>query len=141
MCYVRIKLCSLDSCFPLCCWFLLSFSFIDRISLCIPGCCGTCSIDQTGLELRDLPASASWMLGFKACTRTPGLSPLFPLLGLYFCIFQCCLTLITCLHLSLCTFLVSFICVSVSSLSTHLKCLSSSIYPHLISSTLCPLHN
>ena len=28
-------------------------------SLCSPGCSGTCSIDQAGLELRDLPASAS----------------------------------------------------------------------------------
>lgn len=29
--------------------------------LCVksPGCLGTCFVDQTGLELRDLPASAS----------------------------------------------------------------------------------
>jgi hypothetical protein len=27
--------------------------------LCSPGCPGTCSVDQAGLKLRDLPASAS----------------------------------------------------------------------------------
>jgi hypothetical protein len=31
----------------------------DRVSLCSPGCPGTHSVDQAGLELRDLPASAS----------------------------------------------------------------------------------
>jgi hypothetical protein len=30
----------------------------DRVSLCSPGCPGTHSVDQAGLELRDLPASA-----------------------------------------------------------------------------------
>jgi hypothetical protein len=29
------------------------------VSLCSPGCPGTHSVDQTGLELRNLPASAS----------------------------------------------------------------------------------
>lgn len=29
-----------------------------------------CSVDQTGLELEDLPASASGMLGSKACPAT-----------------------------------------------------------------------
>ena len=33
--------------------------FRDRVSLCSPGCPGTHSIDQAGLELRNLPASAS----------------------------------------------------------------------------------
>jgi hypothetical protein len=31
----------------------------DRVSLCSPGCPGTHSVDQAGLELRNLPASAS----------------------------------------------------------------------------------
>jgi hypothetical protein len=31
----------------------------DRISLCSPGCPGTHSVDQAGLELRNPPASAS----------------------------------------------------------------------------------
>jgi hypothetical protein len=35
------------------------FVFQDRISLCRPGCPGACSVDQTGLKLRNLPASAS----------------------------------------------------------------------------------
>ena len=39
-----------------------------------PGCPGTHSVDQAGLELRNLPASASRVLGLKACTTTP--SPL-----------------------------------------------------------------
>ena len=46
--------------------------FQDRISLCRPGCLGTHSVDQAGLELGDLPASASQVLGLKACTITPG---------------------------------------------------------------------
>jgi hypothetical protein len=30
--------------------------FQDRVSLCSPGCPGTHSVDQAGLELRNLPA-------------------------------------------------------------------------------------
>jgi hypothetical protein len=37
--------------------FLFLFLFQDRVSLCSPGCPGTRSIDQAGLELRDSPAS------------------------------------------------------------------------------------
>jgi hypothetical protein len=44
----------------------------DRVSLCSPGCPGTLSVDQTGLKLRNPPASASRVLGLKACTTTPG---------------------------------------------------------------------
>ena len=39
------------------------FSFSDRVSLCSPGCPGTHSIHQAGLELRNPPASASQLLG------------------------------------------------------------------------------
>jgi hypothetical protein len=39
-----------------------------RVSLCSPGCPGTHSVDQAGLQLRNLPASASQVLGLKACT-------------------------------------------------------------------------
>jgi hypothetical protein len=46
------------------------FVFQDRVSLCIPGCPRTHSVDQAGLELRNLPASASQMLGLKACATT-----------------------------------------------------------------------
>jgi hypothetical protein len=44
----------------------------DRVSLCSPGCLGTHFVDQAGLELRNLPASASRVLGLKACATTPG---------------------------------------------------------------------
>jgi hypothetical protein len=46
--------------------------FQDRVSLYSPGCPGTHSVDQAGLELRNLPASASPALGLKACATTPG---------------------------------------------------------------------
>jgi hypothetical protein len=41
--------------------------FGDRVSLHSPGCSGTSSIDQAGLELRDPFASASQVLGLKMC--------------------------------------------------------------------------
>jgi hypothetical protein len=49
-------------------WFLIHifvylFVFGDRVSRCSPGCPGTHFVDQAGLELRNLPASASWALG------------------------------------------------------------------------------
>jgi hypothetical protein len=37
-------------------WFGLVYR--DRVSLCSPGCPGTHSVDQAGLELRNPPASA-----------------------------------------------------------------------------------
>jgi hypothetical protein len=40
-------------------------SFWDRVSLCGPGCPGTHSVDQDGLELRNSPVSASRVLGLK----------------------------------------------------------------------------
>jgi hypothetical protein len=64
------------------------FVFQDRVSLCSPGCPGTHFVDQAGLELRNppakikikikikkekkrnLPASASRVLGLKACATT-----------------------------------------------------------------------
>jgi hypothetical protein len=46
-------------------WF-----FRDRVSLCSPGCPGTHSVDQAGLELRNPPASASQVLGLKAWATT-----------------------------------------------------------------------
>jgi hypothetical protein len=45
---------------------------LDRVSLYSPGCPGTHFVDQAGLELRNLPASASQVLGLKACATTPG---------------------------------------------------------------------
>jgi hypothetical protein len=56
-------------------FFILFFYFLffqDRVSLCGPGCPGTHSVDQAGLKLRNPPASASRVLGLKACATTPG---------------------------------------------------------------------
>jgi hypothetical protein len=46
--------------------------FPDRVSVQVssPGCPGTHSVDQAGLELRNPPASASQVLGLKACATT-----------------------------------------------------------------------
>ena len=46
------------------------FVFRDRVSLYSPGCPGTHSVDQAGLELRNPPACASQMLGLKVCATT-----------------------------------------------------------------------
>jgi hypothetical protein len=46
------------------------FFFRDRVFLCSPGYLGTHFVDQAGLELRTLPASASQVLGLKVCTTT-----------------------------------------------------------------------
>jgi hypothetical protein len=52
--------------------FFVFLVFRDRVSLCSPGCPGTHFVDQAGLELRNPPASASRVLGLKACATTPG---------------------------------------------------------------------
>jgi hypothetical protein len=49
--------------------FLFLF-FLDRVSLCSPGCPGTHSVDQAGLKLRNPPASASQVLVVKICVTT-----------------------------------------------------------------------
>jgi hypothetical protein len=56
--------------FSCCCFGLVFFVFQDRVSLCSPGCPGTHSVDQVGLELRNVPASASQLLGLKVCATT-----------------------------------------------------------------------
>jgi hypothetical protein len=53
-------------------FFFFFLVFRDRVSLCSPGCPGTHTVDQAGLELRNPPASASRVLGLKACATTPG---------------------------------------------------------------------
>jgi hypothetical protein len=50
--------------------FLEEGDFRDRVSLYSPGCPGTHSVDQAGLEPRNLPAPASQVLGLKACATT-----------------------------------------------------------------------
>jgi hypothetical protein len=46
--------------------------FFETGFLYSPGCPGTHFVDQVGLELRNPPASASQVLGLKACATTPG---------------------------------------------------------------------
>jgi hypothetical protein len=53
-------------------FFFFFLVFRDRVSLYSPGCPGH-FVDHAGLELRNPTASASQVLGFKACTITPGL--------------------------------------------------------------------
>jgi hypothetical protein len=50
--------------------FFVSLFFRDRVSLYSPGCPGTHSADQAGLELRNPPASVSQVLGLKVCATT-----------------------------------------------------------------------
>jgi hypothetical protein len=57
--------------------FVCLFCFRDRVSLCSPGCPGTYSVDQAGLELRTPPAFASQVLGLKACATTAWLKIMF----------------------------------------------------------------
>jgi hypothetical protein len=53
-------------------YLFIYFVFRDRVSLYSSGCPGTHFVDQAGLELRNPPASASQVLGLKACATTPG---------------------------------------------------------------------
>jgi hypothetical protein len=52
--------------------YLFIYFFRDRVSLNSPGCPGTHFVDQAGLELKNLPASASRVLGLKVCATVPG---------------------------------------------------------------------
>jgi hypothetical protein len=72
-----VLFCFLFVCFVFFCLFFVLFCFVfrDRVSLYSFGCPGTHSVDQAGLKLRNPPASASQVLGLKACTTTPGLYP------------------------------------------------------------------
>jgi hypothetical protein len=45
------------------CLFIYLFIYLDRVFLYSPGCPGIHYVDQAGLELRYIPASASWVLG------------------------------------------------------------------------------
>jgi hypothetical protein len=68
-------------------FFLFCFFSRDRVSLCSPGCPGTHSVDQAGLVLKNLPASASAskVLGLKACATT-----LFLFLFVHICVWCAC---------------------------------------------------
>jgi hypothetical protein len=62
-------------------YLFILFIFQDRVSLCSLACPGTHSVDQAGLELRNPPASASQVLGLKACATTA--QPIFYFLFFY----------------------------------------------------------
>ena len=47
--------------------------FQDRVSLCSPGCPGTCFVDQASLELSGPLVCASQVLALKVCATLPGL--------------------------------------------------------------------
>ncbi|GAB1293533.1 NEDD8-activating enzyme E1 regulatory subunit [Apodemus speciosus] len=55
-------------------WIVIIAKYLAQwysvVSLCSSGCPGTHSVDQAGLELRNPPASASQVLGLKACATT-----------------------------------------------------------------------
>ena len=55
------------------CLFVCLF-FRDRVTLCSYGCPGTHFVDQDGLEFRNPSASASRVLGLKACVTTPDIT-------------------------------------------------------------------
>jgi hypothetical protein len=64
-------------------FFLLFFLFFPhQVSLYIPGCPGTLSVDQADLELRGLPASASLLT--LTLTLSPGIKGLC-----YYCPVKC----------------------------------------------------
>ena len=51
-------------------FFFYLFVFQGRVFLYSFGCPGTHSVDHAGLELRNPPASASQVLGLRACATT-----------------------------------------------------------------------
>jgi hypothetical protein len=87
-------------------WFLV---FSRQGFSVLPGSPGTHSVDQAGLELINPPASASQVLGLKACATTPSsANTFFHLLGLlcfgeaflfFFCFVLFCLLLLFCSHI------------------------------------------
>ena len=60
------------------CFFLVFVFFFSPktgfLCVALPGCPGTHFVNQAGLGLRNLPASASQVLGLKACATTAWLS-------------------------------------------------------------------
>jgi hypothetical protein len=66
-------------------------TFVVCVSLCSPGCPGTHSVDQAGLELRNPPASASRVLGLKVCAITAQLLFLFLPFHIYLALKQLCM--------------------------------------------------
>jgi hypothetical protein len=59
------------------CFVFCFLFFWDRVSLYSSGCPGTHFVDQAGLELRNLPASASRVLRLYACATMPDIRHYF----------------------------------------------------------------
>ena len=57
------------------CTHFVVFVCWGRVSLCSLACSGICFVDEAGLKLKDLPASAYRVLGLKGCTIMPGDAP------------------------------------------------------------------
>jgi hypothetical protein len=84
-----------DDKFLFVCLFVFCFVFQDRVSLCSSGCPGTHSVNQAGLKLRNLPASASQVLGLKAGTTTARLKFFYFFMSYFFvCLFLLLLLII-----------------------------------------------
>ena len=60
-----------------CCFVFFFFVFWDRVYLFSPGCPGTHSVDKAGLKLINPTASASQVLGLKACATMPHTATVF----------------------------------------------------------------
>jgi hypothetical protein len=75
----------------------------DRVSLCSPGCPGTHSVDQAGLELRNSPASASQVLGLKACATTARLE-CYSYSSLLICVCAC-VRICVCMYVCACMYM------------------------------------
>ena len=58
--------------------FFSFLGFQERVPLCSLSCPETHSVDQAGFKLRDLPASASRVLGLKGCATTVWRQAIFP---------------------------------------------------------------
>jgi hypothetical protein len=64
-----------------------SHLFVSQAPPCSPGYTGIHSVDQAGLELRNPPASASQVLGLKACAPTARLPAIFTTVQPFFQLF------------------------------------------------------
>jgi hypothetical protein len=82
-------------------FFFCFVFFRDRVSLYSPGCPGTHFVDQAGLELRNPPASASQVLGLKACATTARRCGVFYINLPVLCVCLClcvCVCVHACMH-------------------------------------------
>jgi hypothetical protein len=104
------------------CSFCFVLFFRDRVSLYSPTCPGTHFVDQASLELRNPPASASRVLGVKACATTPGVHNMLLVFRLFIFFTKVTqLPRIVCVCMCVCVFNNSILCVWVF----YLHCMSA----------------